>query len=110
MNVTFPQWWLPVVQQFLQSLVPLFQLGPLSVTSFARTRSHNAAVGGAPSSQHLLGLAVDLVPLDGDMAGLEEAARSFGYGYVLNEGDHVHIQAYPAGQIPDWIYQSVTTA
>ncbi len=34
--------------------------GPLVITSGVRCRKHNAAVGGAPNSAHLSGLAVDV--------------------------------------------------
>lgn len=33
---------------------------PIKITSGFRTARHNAAVGGAPSSTHLLGLAADI--------------------------------------------------
>lgn len=36
---------------------------PLRVTSGYRTRAHNAAIGGAATSQHCLGLAADVVPV-----------------------------------------------
>lgn len=36
---------------------------PLRVTSGYRTRAHNEAIGGAPTSQHCLGLAADVVPV-----------------------------------------------
>lgn len=38
---------------------------PLVVLSAYRTAAHNRAVGGAPSSQHLQGRALDLAPPDG---------------------------------------------
>lgn len=35
-------------------------LGPVKITSATRCRTHNEAVGGGISSQHLLGLAADI--------------------------------------------------
>lgn len=45
--------------------------GPLAVVSGWRSEIQNQAVGGAPRSQHLVGLAADLVPVPGG----EESAR-----------------------------------
>lgn len=36
------------------------ELGPVKITSACRCKYHNAAVGGRPSSQHLLGRAADI--------------------------------------------------
>lgn len=99
---------MPQVRYFANLAAPLFTYGPLSISSFGRTRSHNAAVGGAANSQHLVWTAADLVPLDGDMQGLEYAARQMGFGFVLNEGDHVHVQLYAAGQIPADVFRAVS--
>ncbi len=38
---------------------------PLLIHSAYRTIEHNKAVGGAPTSQHLQGRALDIAPLDG---------------------------------------------
>jgi hypothetical protein len=42
------------------------------------------------------------------MDGLERAARSLGFT-VVNERDHVHVQAFRSDQIPAWIYDQVST-
>lgn len=60
-------------------------------TSWFRTRAENAAVGGVPTSLHLLGLAVDFV---GDQAALNRVRgiwRAIGLT-ALDEGDHLHIE------------------
>ena len=55
-----------------QTLVVLLQAirehfgKPITITSGYRTAAHNAAVGGAKSSQHLLGRAADIQVLDTD--------------------------------------------
>lgn len=105
-----PQWWIPYVYNFVQRVQSLAQLVPFQVTSFVRSRAHNAAVGGVSDSQHLLGTAADLVPTGGTMDDLAAAAAQSGlFGYVLPEGDHVHVQLYPAGMIPAWIFDQVPT-
>lgn len=76
------------------------------VTSGLRTPEHNAAVGGVPTSRHLDGKAVDLVPRPGEtMAELYARVRQVPGVKVINEGDHVHVQATgsiaPAGQNGD---------
>lgn len=70
-----------------------------SITSWWRSSSDNRRVGGSTRSQHLLGLALDLVPGRSglSMAGLEARVRRVGFGFTLNEGDHVHVQLYKAG-------------
>jgi uncharacterized protein YcbK (DUF882 family) len=93
---------LPVVRRWLATFVERVNAGvrasgtPVAVTSWYRTPSRNAAVGGAPRSQHLLGLAVDLVPLRGSTAQLASALTRAGLVVAL-ERDHVHAQSGRAG-------------
>jgi hypothetical protein len=63
-----------------------------SVTSWGRTTTHNAAVGGVPRSAHRFWLAVDVV-YDAPVAELEaiEIARRLGLR-VIREDDHDHVQ------------------
>lgn len=57
------------IVQLATDLVPVIKLiGPCTVNSWLRTPVHNANVGGAPHSAHLLGAAVDLHPLDRSVA------------------------------------------
>lgn len=82
----------------------------LKVTSWWRDRARNAAVGGAATSQHLIGLALDLQPTKPNatepelarLAGVLAAAmNSVGGGLTaVNEWSsrrHVHVQKSPAG-------------
>jgi len=62
------------------------------VTSWYRTPGHNAEVGGLGGSAHLIGWAVDLIPVTGDV---EDAARSV-YPVVVNEGNHIHAALFTA--------------
>ena len=63
-------------------------LAGLKVTSWLRTPARNRAVGGVPSSRHLLGLAFDVLPV----AGAYTALRGMGFAKVINEGDHIHVE------------------
>lgn len=61
-------------------------------TSWWRSVRQNRELGGAEESQHLLGLALDLV------GGVNTAAAFSAQGFVVVvESDHVHAQTYPAG-------------
>jgi len=82
------------------------------ISSWGRSVSHNKAVGGAAQSQHLLWTAADLVPTGGEsMARLEAVARASGFfGYVVNEGDHIHVQLYPASALDPRLFRDVAQA
>lgn len=48
-----------------KALIPVLELlENFKITSWLRTPEHNKAIGGAPSSMHLQGLATDLVPTE----------------------------------------------
>lgn len=65
-------------------------------TSFWRSRQDNARVGGASDSQHLIATAVDLTyPTSKEREAAKMAMRAQGL-VVIDEGDHVHVQAWPA--------------
>ncbi len=68
----------------------------VQVSSWYRDPPTNRAVGGAAESQHLLGLAIDLVS-DNPVA-LEKALDAQGI-VAIRERTHVHVQAYPAGLV-----------
>jgi len=65
------------------------------VSSWWRSKSHNERVGGAQGSQHLAGLAVDLVPPRRDWAQAAVWLRSHRWT-VIDEGDHLHAQVFRA--------------
>lgn len=71
-----------------------------TITSAGRTPGHNAAVGGVPTSRHLIsaqapnGLAYDVVPPSGmTTAQLTAKLKATGqpFAELLDEGDHVHV-------------------
>lgn len=98
---TWPDWWIPYVTVFQRGLGSLQSLSGARVTSYVRSVDHNREVGGDPHSQHLLGIAADLAP---SSYRLVQIAQSMGFGYVLDEGDHVHVQLFPAGSLPGWLF------
>lgn len=70
-------------------------------TSWWRSQARNDDVGGAQLSQHLLGLAIDLVGPDEREA--EKRLRALGFVVIRHAVPggslHVHAQALPAGII-----------
>lgn len=64
---------------------------PIHITSGYRCALHNKKVGGGSHSQHLNGRAADVFVRGVSMARVAEAARRVGFSFVLNEGDHVHV-------------------
>lgn len=70
---------------------------PILVTSGYRSPEHNAAVGGAPRSKHMLGEAADVMMANHDPHAFEEAARAVGFrgfGYYQVNG-FMHIDLGP---------------
>lgn len=96
--------WRPFVVQFLVKLIPIAD-GMQSITSFWRSPEKNRQVHGSPKSQHLIGTALDVVPR-GDFEAFKERARLAGL-VAVNEGDHVHLQLFQAGQRPPGIESGV---
>lgn len=78
--------------KFVHSVICLALKYHGSVTSWGRTREHNAAVGGHPESWHMLWLGLDLIfdPMvkneaferDADLLGLQ----------AIFEADHYHLE------------------
>ena len=69
-------------------------------TSWWRSNARNFEVGGAARSQHLLAWAVDFAGPRDEAQGMVELAQALGM-VAVDEGDHVHVQMYPAGVIPE---------
>lgn len=66
----------------------------VTITSWYRTPDGNAAAGGLPDSQHLIGGAIDVGGRDFKLA----AARLDRAGFIVVEYErHCHAQAWPAG-------------
>ncbi len=70
------------------------------VTSWFRSPFDNRAVNGNPDSQHLVGLALDIVPAQRNRSLLvnEAAAKFAESGFVaVPFPTHLHVQTFPAG-------------
>ncbi len=66
-----------------------------SVSSWGRTRAHNATVSGVPTSYHLVWLGADVVydlPLPSNVR--IDTARQCGLELIL-EDDHDHLEPLP---------------
>lgn len=82
-----------MVHDFIDKILALRIETEFSVLSWIRTERRNKSVGGNSNSYHKLALAVDVVcDDDDDNEKLINNAKRLGLG-VLNEGDHIHIQA-----------------
>jgi len=78
---------------FAGKIMMLSGIFHFSVTSWGRTREHNARVGGVADSQHLKWLAVDVVrDIDCDKQAFIDACQSMNL-QVIDEPDHLHVQA-----------------
>ena len=84
-----------LIVAYLRNLVPHIPAG-VHLTSWFRDAAHNRSVGGHRESQHLYGLATDW---SGDPVALRQM-QLFVTEHdlvAIQEGDHLHIQAYPHG-------------
>jgi len=88
-------WW-PSYRLFIGKVNSVLSEAGGSPTSWYRDAARNRSVGGSPTSQHLLGFAVDVVTSNPQR--LIAAARAEGM-VAIDEGDHIHIQAFRAGQL-----------
>lgn len=105
-----PTWWAPYVREFERRADQASAGLPLRLTSWGRTKARNKAIGGARSSQHLLWTAADFAGSPAAKAELLRRWRAMGPTHFgVDEGDHVHIQLFRAGQVPDKIYGAVAT-
>jgi len=101
---TPPHWVVRIVEflspgfyaRFFEKLVNAIGTNPIRVTSWYRTPLSNQQVGGDPLSQHLVGFAMDVV-VD-DPFRMRGRFEDMGLTAVV-EGDHVHVQVFPAGVV-----------
>ena len=86
-----PRFWGQFFSELTVSVTP-----GTAATSWWRSPEKNIAVGGNPDSQHLIGTAIDLVVPENEKRQVIADLASFGW-VVVDEGDHLHAQAWPAG-------------
>lgn len=77
---------------------------PLVISSGYRSPALNKAIGGAGTSKHMLGLAVDFtVPKFGTVLQTAKAIAASGIAYdqtIYEYGTWVHLGLAPSGQVP----------
>ena len=92
---------LPHVIAFLngvgRGLVSTHDFQKLRASSWWRDRETNIRVGGQPDSQHLLGLALDIVGPTAVRVALAIELRGLGLT-AIDELSHLHVQLLAAGQ------------
>lgn len=98
----FPGIWQSWGTQVVAALTEVDQGSPADtiLSSWFRSPNENRRVGGHPDSQHLVGLAFDVVPGKGTSPlAINEAAQIFKrFGFTVEpERTHVHVQTFPPG-------------
>ncbi len=94
----WPQWAAAVEGALVQ--IDVGGSEPTTLTSWWRSPNENKRVGGHPDSQHLVGLAFDVIPGKGTSAlAINEAAQRFRqFGFTVDPAaTHVHVQTFPPG-------------
>lgn len=88
------------LDQFLAWIILCARRHNASVTSWIRSPKRNAAVGGLPTSRHLGGCAVDLVPDDpASYPAIAAEARAAGLDVLVHKG-HAHIELDARNHVP----------
>jgi hypothetical protein len=105
---TVPRDWWPTIRRFESKADRMVEGLPLRLTSWGRSRARNAAVGGKPRSQHLVWTAADFAGPTWAKDEARRRARSLGL-IAFDEGDHLHVQLFPAGVIGDDTYDRVSS-
>lgn len=81
---------------------------PLTVTSGARCQKHNAAVGGAPASKHVEGLAADIAVTNGsDRYKLIRLAYHLGFTGLGLHPKFLHLDIRPVTEAVTWFYTNL---
>lgn len=78
----------------------------IRVSSGYRSRQLNAAVGGSTTSAHSFGYALDLIPMNGNLARFKEVCREFLKGRKF---DQMISEDENAAGVPAWIHVGYKT-
>lgn len=95
----YSSYWGAILKEFLWRLHWAWRESgkpPLQATSWWRSEADNAAAGGRPYSQHLVGTALDLVGEQLGLTAFAQAAESNNLT-VVRYKTHIHVQLMPAG-------------
>lgn len=99
----FVRYWYWEIWDFIPRVRAAYNWCPFYVSSWWRDEATNRAVGGDPFSQHLIGLAIDAIPVPPRTTEqLAAAFRASGLIAVVY-ARHVHAQLYPAGFLERWL-------
>ena len=94
----------PELIRALESLRNWLCESPIRITSGVRCAAHNAAVGGAPSSQHLYGNAADITVAGAPPERVANVAWSLPEFRGVGKGEtFTHVDVRP-GQKVRWVY------
>jgi hypothetical protein len=98
-----PEWalyyWWNSIYDFVMRMNRVYDQVPFKCNSWWRSQSHNAAVGGARWSQHLIGCAADVAPTyPGELGALARAVEAQGM-IAVRYSTYVHAQLWPAGTL-----------
>jgi uncharacterized protein YcbK (DUF882 family) len=88
----------PQIVQLARCFVALRAAHPrIQLTSWWRSREHNERVGGQPTSQHLVGTAIDVVGVP--LASAQQHAQRYGLTAIASNRGAVHVQALASGTV-----------
>lgn len=92
--------WFPFILNFYwRAAGVFFKFAPrVGLSSWFRTPEKNRIEGGAPESQHLFGLAMDLAGPALLLPDMVTVARQ-NHLIAVQERGHVHVQLFPAGAL-----------
>lgn len=71
----------------------------ITINSGFRSISHNSAVGGESNSQHMYGIAADIVISGKTVAGMQSIAKTSGFSGIIPYSSFLHVDSraeYPA--------------
>jgi len=78
---------------------------PMKITSGYRCKEHNAAIGGAPNSKHVLGEAVDIACVDSaERYQLLKLAFQLGWGGIAYSKTFLHLDIRDSSAPASWVY------